>query len=357
MTDRCVQCGLCLPHCPTYRLDGSEAESPRGRIAYIQAVTTGLIEPSPVGDEHLDHCLGCRRCEAVCPAGVEYGELLTLARVAQRRRRPLPLPDRVHLALLARPGWLEALLRLQAGLVPDRWRRLPSLPPRQPMPATTGTETAAIFVGCVADGYESATRAALARLLAGVGVVAVVPEGQTCCGTAARHAGLREDAEALAARNRQAFSGQTRLLTLASGCHEQVQSSLAGIGQIEDALSFLASRAERLAFRTADRRVALHVPCSQRLIRSDLALRQLLARIPGLDLVELDDTGCCGAAGLHMLSEPERAAALRAPLLQSLARSGASELLSANIGCRLHLGGASPIPVRHPLDFLAEHLA
>src|SRR4249919_4188803 len=91
LADRCVQCGLCLPHCPTYGLDRSESESPRGRIAYAKAVSTGILAPTAVGDLHLDHCLGCRRCEGACPAGVEYGSLLLAGRAAQfERQRPAP---------------------------------------------------------------------------------------------------------------------------------------------------------------------------------------------------------------------------------------------------------------------------
>src|SRR5207342_3158940 len=90
LADRCVQCGLCLPHCPTYQLDRSEAESPRGRIAYIKATASGLVEPTETGDRHLDHCLGCRRCEAVCPAGVEFESLLLAGRARQFQRRATP---------------------------------------------------------------------------------------------------------------------------------------------------------------------------------------------------------------------------------------------------------------------------
>jgi len=361
LADRCVQCGLCLPHCPTYALDRSEAESPRGRIAYIKAVASGRVAPSAAGDTHLDHCLGCRRCEQACPAGVEYGDLLTGARSAQSRRHPPPLRQRLAGWLLARPPLLGRLLdahRLAAPWLPGLLR--PSLPPPpapEPLPPATGREAFAVFAGCVADRHESGSRAALARLLDAAGLDIALPAGQGCCGAAAAHAGDAATAARLGEANRRAFRGQARVLCLASGCHDSLARSLDGI-PVEDALATLERLGDRLAFRPATRRVALHLPCTQRSVsRSGDALRRLLARIPGLDLVELPDTGCCGAAGLHQLAFPERAAALRGPLLAAFRDSGASELLSANIGCRLHLAGDGTIRVRHPLDFLAEHLA
>lgn len=368
LADRCVQCGLCLPHCPTYRLDRSESESPRGRIAWARAVATGRLEPSPAGDRHLDHCLGCRRCEPVCPAGVEYGELLLQARSAQAARRPLPAPARRILALLARPGWLDRLLGLYRGLhpwLPGRWRLLPRPPARRPRDPGAGTAAEdpagsepAIFVGCIARRYEGPTRAALTALLRACGADPVLPAGQGCCGAAAAHAGLATDAAGLAAGNRAAFAERETVLCLASGCHATLAGSLAATTRVEEPLEWLDRHGHRLAFRPARRRVALHVPCTQRsVVGSDGALRRLLARVPELDLVLLPDTGCCGAAGLHQILEPARAAALRAPLLAALEGSGAAELLSANVGCRLHLGNGTTLPVRHPIDFLAEHLA
>lgn len=366
LADQCVQCGLCLPHCPTYQLDRSEAESPRGRIAYVRAVASGQLDPSPVGDAHLDHCLGCRRCEAACPAGVRYGELLEGARAAQASRRPPPAGIRAALALLARPRLLSVLVSVQGRLawaLPRRLReRLPPPPRREPkhptLPAVAKAPRVAVFAGCIARPHEAGTRLALERLLAAAGLATVMPAGQGCCGAAAAHAGDAAGAARLSGANRRAFAGQARVLCLASGCHDALARSLDGVATVEDPLDLLDQAGDRLVFRPAGRRVALHLPCTQRsTVGSAAALRRLLARVPGLDLVELPDTGCCGAAGLHQLADPARAAAFRAPLLQALADSGATELLSANIGCRLHLGAGTTLSVRHPIHFLAEHLA
>jgi glycolate oxidase iron-sulfur subunit len=209
-----------------------------------------------------------------------------------------------------------------------------------------------MFAGCIAERHESGSRAALARLLAAAGLDVELPAGQGCCGAAAAHAGDAATAARLGDANRAAFSGRERVLCLASGCLDTLARSVDG--EAEDALAALDRLGAALSFRPATQRVALHLPCTQ---RSGAALRRLLARVPGLDLVLLPDAGCCGAAGLHQVAFPERAAALREPVHAALAASGATLLLSANIGCRLHLAPGLTMPVRHPVDFLAEHLA
>src|SRR5687768_3679950 len=132
LADRCVQCGLCLPACPTYAHSRLETESPRGRIALARAWAQGTIDATPTGDAHLDHCLGCRSCEAVCPAGVQYGELLVQARARQRNRRPADWREQAVEALVARPALLSLLLRVYGRLrpwLPGRWRPLPAPSP------------------------------------------------------------------------------------------------------------------------------------------------------------------------------------------------------------------------------------
>jgi glycolate oxidase iron-sulfur subunit len=366
LADRCVQCGLCLPHCPTYRLDRNEAESPRGRIALARALADGSLPSTALADAHLDHCLGCRRCEPVCPAGVEYGALLVEFRHQQRLRRGADWKQTALEWLTARPRLLDRLLGAYRALYPLLPKRLPRPPAqrtRSSAPLTDpGTTNAALFSGCIARRYDAAAHAALIRLCAAAGVTLLEPDRQTCCGALHAHAGNADMTAMLAARNRAAFAAGIPVLSSATGCHESLTQSLAGHAPVRDAAEFLLQYADALRFRPANRRVALHLPCTQRaVVRSDTALRALLARIPALTVVELPDTGCCGAAGTHMLAFPERARALRQPLLDAFRASGADTLLSANVGCRLHLQngvghGNRTIAIRHPLDFLADYL-
>lgn len=365
LADQCVQCGLCLPHCPTYRLDRAETESPRGRIALARALADGSLPVDPLTDAHLDRCLGCRRCEAVCPAGVQYGALLERTRQMQRQRRGAALRQRALEWLCARPALLYRLLGGYRALYPLLPKILPRPPARSTLHAAivpntdAPTRTAAIFTGCVARRYDAPAHAALARLCAAAGVIATTPSAQTCCGTLHAHAGNAAQGQRLAARNRAAFASGVPVLSSATGCHEAIAHALEGHAPVRDAAQFLLEHAQHLRFRPAGARVALHLPCTQRaVVQSDRALRALLARIPDLELVELPDTGCCGAAGTHMLDQPARAASLRQPLLDAFVASGATVLLSANVGCRLHLlAGGAKLVVRHPLEFLAEHLA
>lgn len=375
LADRCVQCGLCLPVCPTYARDRLEAESPRGRIAIARGLALGTIAPTAGGDAHLDHCLACRSCEAACPAGVEYGELLVLHRARQRDRKGVGWRQRGLQALAARPTWMSVLLRIYRWAfpwLPSAWRPLPRPPAAGHSPADTRSRsdratapsgpdragetarpTVALFAGCAGNTFEAPSRTALAALCTQLGYRVVAATGQTCCGTLHRHAGDARTAARLARRNSRAFAATDLVLTLASGCHEAVATTAPAV---EDALQFLARHAGRLEWAPREECVALHLPCTQRnVVRSAPALRGLLAQVPRLRVIELTaGTGCCGAAGTAMLDDPARAAGYRQPLLEQLERSGATCLLSANLGCRLHLANGTQVPVVHPLEWLLD---
>lgn len=387
LADDCVKCGLCLPHCPTYALDATETESPRGRIALAAAGTSGTTEPGFELRLHLDHCLGCLACERVCPVPVHYGPLLVEARaaLAPARRRP-----RLLLNILSRPRLLRFLARLAQAIAARHWmpalaRALPKdsalraltqilavAPPPVRVPAR-GAQTSppasdhprriALFGGCVQGVYEGDAQKAALQLLAAAGCE-VSPLDNICCGALAAHTGDADRADTLMARVREAFArkGAEMLLTATPGCLGTLRAALPNT-PVEEALGFLAANADALTFLPLNARVALHLPCTQvNVARNGDAVRRLLARVPGLRIDVLPTKAqCCGAAGNHALEFPRRAAAYREKVLATLPQPAPDILLTSNIGCRLHLSVGlqerdSAVKVEHPLTLLARQL-
>jgi len=383
LADQCVKCGLCLPHCPTYALDHNEAESPRGRIALASALATGTL--SPANRLPLDHCLACLACESVCPAGVHYAELLDASRALLGPKGGL---NRYLRALLTHPHWLRTVLtmawtlgarywaRPSAHLLASgsRWRAalmmLSESRPQtrvkidqQPIPDTRSVKRIGLFTGCVADVLEESAHAALERLLRQLGYSPVRLPAQ-CCGAMDAHSG---DAKAALRHARQvhqqvATLGLDHILTATPGCLAELRRALPE-AKVEDACALLDREGSALRFRPLKRRIALHIPCTQRHVaHSETALLRLLARIPELDLAALPtEPRCCGAAGSHFIDYPQRAADLRRIKLDQVLALQPSQLLSGNIGCRLHLRiglveQGRPMPVEHPLTLLARQL-
>ncbi|MER3467464.1 MAG: glycolate oxidase, partial [Thermoflexus sp.] len=98
----CIRCGRCLPVCPTYQETWLEVQSPRGRLALLRAVEEGHLPLDDTVEAHLYHCLDCRACETVCPAGVPIGEAILAGRASAAVQRP-------------RPAWLRFALEVLLG--------------------------------------------------------------------------------------------------------------------------------------------------------------------------------------------------------------------------------------------------
>lgn len=128
----CIHCGLCLSSCPTYLETGNENDSPRGRIYLMRAVQDARLPVAGTAMRHIDLCLGCRACEAVCPSGVPYGDLLEHTRdhIEKNSSRP-PFQQFLRRILIERifpfPG------RTKVALAPARitkWTGLEKILPR-----------------------------------------------------------------------------------------------------------------------------------------------------------------------------------------------------------------------------------
>ena len=226
----CVQCGLCLSACPTFRVTGDETMSPRGRIALMREVQ---LHDAPLTDEVVDAfetCVQCRGCEPACPSDVPYGRLMERTREALVEQGVTPRWQRLAMSPLGHPGLLRAGsvalgVAQRLHVVPDRFGLATPIPLRQPKPTSapaqstfasgfsgdrpseiptqTRVEGARVylFTGCVMDAWQRDVHQAGQRVLAAAGFeVELTGSLAPCCGALHAHAGFTDDTRAFAER-------------------------------------------------------------------------------------------------------------------------------------------------------------
>jgi glycolate oxidase iron-sulfur subunit len=398
-TERCVKCGLCLPHCPTFILTGNEADSPRGRISLMQSMQQNPTDLSPGLFRHLDQCLQCQACEAMCPSQVPFEALMDTARAQLESHRQRGMINRLtrnlglHLITSSTAQRLAAAglsgiqtLRLDKLLAtlpitPRHIKRgLRLIPGRQPRrfkrtatekSSTVPVQRVQLFTGCTGDLFDRTTVNATQRLLDRLGCAVDIPTAQTCCGALHQHNGEPDKASQLAQTNIGAFPGPDPVITVASGCQARLKSYLTDQPEaadfndrIIDILSFLLARGNSgLEFRPVKATLALHIPCTQRnALKQAGTAAQVLAWIPGLNIIDLNPNGgCCGAAGSYMLSQPQLSEPLGQQMADAFIASGAQQLVTTNIGCALQLRAAlrergTDVEVLHPVTLIERAL-
>ncbi len=343
----CISCGFCLPACPTYAATKVEASSPRGRITLMRALETGRLDPDdPTLQREASFCLGCRACEPVCPAGVQYGQLLEQWRDHQWRGRHVPPVA----------AGLRGAVRVTPALaVAGRVRGAA----RTTGPAVPGCPH--LMLGCVERSLFPGVSQAVLRLLPEVDV----PSGQGCCGALHAHNGGREEATKLAATLSERMPGV--ILTTAGGCAAYLAHEL-GRERVKEVSEYLYERwqadpASRPALQplTVDgrpARVGLQDSCQ---LRNGLGVtaapRALIAEVA--EYVELPSAGtCCGGAGTYSMLEPEMSQKVLQRTLDDAQAAELDYLVTVNPVCQRQVesgvrGAKLDVQVLHLVELLA----
>jgi glycolate oxidase iron-sulfur subunit len=392
---KCVHCGICLPQCPTYRVLGEEMDSPRGRIYLMRAAAEGRVGLNETFQRHIDLCLGCRACETACPSGVRFGWLLEATRAQLRRAGPPPkrrLLDRFVLSVFPEPARLGAALSAfklykRSGLralvrASGALRRFPRLAAMEALlddvPAADGLPElvpargravgrVGLLTGCVQRHLYPNVNRDTARLLSLAGFDVVIPSTQGCCGALDLHAGRAEAHAARARALAAAFPADLDfIVTNAAGCGAAMKEYGHHVPELESFAARVRDVSELLAdaelpLGALDLTVTYHDAChlahGQRVRQEP---RRLLARIPGVRLVELADSDlCCGSAGVYNLLEPEMARDLLDRKLDRIAETGARVVAAANPGCLLQIAAGCrerglDVTLVHPVELLAR---
>jgi glycolate oxidase iron-sulfur subunit len=403
----CIHCGLCLEACPTYVVTGNENDGPRGRLYLMRAVAEGRLEnTSEAFRTHIDRCLGCRACEQVCPAGVEYGQLLEASREELLHAQPKSgfiemtlrfvlrhvwrSPARLRLlfagARLFRNLGLSRLL-LKSGLFSRRAQfGLALLESSRPIFDTgnresngqpqsdSAAEPLLLFTGCVGEGLFARVNRATERVLRANGFHVNAPQQQVCCGALHAHAGDLDGARELARKNIAAFNGENPIITNAGGCGAMLTTYghlLVNEADVAEAAASFSSRVrdvsqqlqacEALADSAIEKRVTYDTSCHLLYGQhAGEASQQMLRCVTGPNFLALEGSErCCGAAGIYNMLQPEMSGRVLQEKLDHVRDTNAEILATGNPGCQMQIGAGAQLAgmklqVCHPIELVDE---
>jgi glycolate oxidase iron-sulfur subunit len=382
----CVHCGFCTATCPTYQLLGDELDGPRGRIYLIKQV----LEGAPVTQKtqtHLDRCLTCRSCESTCPSGVRYGRLADIGRKVVDERVRRPLFERVKRAVLKETlprKWIftpafRAGQLVRPLLSPALQDKLAPTPPAGQWPARGHARKMLVLDGCVQPAMAPNINAATARVLDACGVQLLAAPKAGCCGALRYHLNDQDGGLADMRRNIDAWwpllDQVEAIVMTASGCGVTVREYGHLLAHDKD----YAAKASRVSAMTRDLsevmpqfekalaarlngkregRVAFHPPCTLQHGQQIRGKTEAFLRALGVDVVLCADSHlCCGSAGTYSVLQPALSLQLRERKLASLHATGATEIVSANVGCQAHLQAGTQTPVGHWIELVDKLLS
>lgn len=376
----CVHCGFCTATCPTYLELGDERDGPRGRIYLIKQLLEGA-EVTAKTRKHLDRCLTCRSCETTCPSGVKYGRLIDIGRGLVEEQLQRSLQERALrwglrqvLPYRNRFGPLLRLGQLCRPLLPATLKK--KMPPKRvasPWPASSQQRVMLALAGCVQPCATPNTNAAAARVLDRLGITLVEAPKAGCCGAISHHLSAHEEGLGFMRSNIDAWwpaieAGAEAIVITASGCGAMVQEyghllkddpQYAGKAQRVSELAqdlgqvLLKEDLSRLTLTQTSGKVAFHCPCTlQHALKQSGVIEQILQQA-GVELGATRDKHlCCGSAGSYSILQPELSQKLLVNKLKALSIDKPERVVTANIGCQLHLETGSEVPVLHWIELL-----
>lgn len=376
----CVHCGFCNATCPTYQELGDERDGPRGRIYLIkQLLETG--EVSEKSQTHLDRCLTCRSCETTCPSGVKYGRLAEIGRDIMEVQLERPLQQRLLRWLIRkvlpysrRFGFLLRLGQSVRPVLPSGLKAVvPMKQVKLSMPVQQHTRRMLVLAGCAQPAATPNTNIAAARVLDKLGINLFTAPEAGCCGAVSYHMPAHEEGLTFMRRNIDAWwphieAGVEAIVISASGCGSMVKE----YGEKLKHDTVYAAKAKRISELTCDlsevllkedlsqlqlhnngRKTAVHCPCSLQHAQQLGGVVEQILQQAGVELTRTANGHlCCGSAGTYSILQPELSQQLLTNKLADLTIDNPEQIVTANVGCQLHLGSRSSVPVKHWIELL-----
>jgi len=376
---RCVHCGFCTATCPTYQLLGDDLDSPRGRIYLIK----NLLEDNAIDGksaQHLDRCLSCRSCETTCPSGVQYARLLEIGKglVATRSRQSFSrsLKSQFSRWIIPRNYLFKPLVKTGQFFRPVLPKSLAGkVPPKSKISSVSHVEIpepekrVLLLQGCAQRAATPNVNAALEQLLRTKNIeVSMLPE-EGCCGALEYHLSAHDDGlqrmRDLTDKLYDRLQDVDYIVSSASGCGVTIKEyplyftgdSEYGIksNEIIKKVIDVSEIIKQYQFNCAPIQAAVHTPCT---LQHGQGINGEIERIlesAGITLVKSRESHlCCGSAGTYSIMQPDLSQKLLSRKLAVLQENTPEVIVTANIGCQLHLQSGTDVPVMHWVELLQK---
>ncbi len=411
---RCVHCGFCTATCPTYQLLGDELDGPRGRIYLIKQMLEGNAVTAKT-QLHLDRCLTCQSCETTCPSGVRYARLIDIGREVLQTQVKRPLKDRLIRGALRKiipyPERFRLLLQVAQFIKPvlsqnlqkkipqdekPEWSKhtplnlkiadfiKPALPKKLKLkvpvidynphwPKAIHSRKMLIFPGCAQSVVKRSANDYAVKILDRLGISLIEAPKSNCCGAVSHHLSAHEEGLNFMRRNINAWwptieSGVEAIIVTASACgvmlkdygellkqDQDYAQKAARVSALSKDISEILADEDLgfLALNAAGKKVAFQSPCTlQHGLQLAGVVEKILSQL-GFELTSVTDSHlCCGSAGTYSVLQPELSKKLESNKLHALQQGNPDVIVTANIGCHLHLEKNAQVPVKHWLELV-----
>ena len=377
--DNCAMCGMCLNHCPTYKINNNESESPRGRISIIHGLNDSLLEPSESALKHINSCTLCMACETVCPAKVDFYTLMTDARNKYFKNQKMIFKIKtVLISFLLTKNYIKRFITLVISTlnkeslrkINKKLFRFMDYTQTQNKYIKINYDThgnIGIFTGCASNVFQSDVANNCVKILRKNNINSEIIKNIECCGSLNYNSGRIEKGikQNKAAMKEFSKNKYKKIIGYASGCSTFINKNKKNT-VYQDATSYVLevlANNKNNNFKITNKNICIHMPCTTKSAEIDFSkLMIVLKKIPGLKVSTFEDSYCCGAGAQNLVHNNKNAMDIINPKIEFIKSNNIDLVLTYNVGCSLNfinsinLENIKKVQVMHPITFLNSNL-
>ncbi|MFC2139715.1 anaerobic glycerol-3-phosphate dehydrogenase subunit C, partial [Bacteroidota bacterium] len=391
--EKCHGCGTCREYCPVFVATGKEESTARAKANILRGIISGKISVNEIDSDHfyeiMNHCLNCGQCLTDCPTAVDIPGMAVLAKEKLHQKRPYSRSEfllhrgkvlsriastfSIISNLVLNLFFVRALMQYAVGIHINR--NFPSFAkPKKTKSISGGKNKVVLWSGCAAQ-YNDPDGELISsiQILNKLGCEVIQPDWK-CCNIAklsyGNLNGAQDDIDFNSAVLMPYIDKNIPIIFTSASCgyafmHEYSTffperadlKKIADAGSdIHDFLGRIFSSGEyENSFKGINKRIVYHAPCHLKTQMNKYGFVDLLKHIPGIKLVNINDS-CCGIAGTFGMKKEnfDLSMEIGSNLFDEILNASPDVVLSGCVTCQVQINQGTGLEVIHPVALFNE---